>query len=248
MPPFRNPFGRKPPTVNGTTAPHDENTPPPTLNGEAASNKPSYSSSRASSSLSIKKTNEPTEYKLSVVNDSGVYLPPSPPEKKSFWSPSRTSSTLSNHRSLLNENEPFSISRESFESYRRSFDISARSPVPPESTTPRQSLDSRMTGPTRSSIKDLERPQPTSEEAFEDVGLDDEAKHQPPKKRGIFARFGDNADAANPGDAPRPSSSHRGFHLPGRKRGQSGQGAELGNIIRPPAPVAKEPEDDGVIR
>lgn len=105
-----------------------------------------------------------------------------------------------------------------------------------------------MTGPTRSSIKDLERPQPTSEEAFEDVGLDDEAKHQPPKKRGIFARFGDNADAANPGDAPRPSSSHRGFHLPGRKRGQSGQGAELGNIIRPPAPVAKEPEDDGVIR
>ena len=27
----------------------------------------------------------------------------------------------SNHRSMLNENEPFSISRESFESYRRSF-------------------------------------------------------------------------------------------------------------------------------
>lgn len=103
----------------------------------------------------------------------------------------------------------------------------------------------------RSSIKDMERPQPTAEEPFEDVGLDDEAKQQPPKKRGIFARFGDNSDTTNPTDGSRPSSSHRGFHLPGRKRGQSGQGAELGNITninRPPAPVVKEPEDDGVLR
>ncbi|KAL8738095.1 MAG: hypothetical protein Q9181_001081 [Wetmoreana brouardii] len=174
---------------------------------------------------------------------------PSPPEKKSFWSRSPTSSTLSsNHRSLLNENEPFSISRESFDSYRRSFDISARSPVPPEPTTPRQSLDSRMARPLRSSIKDLERPQPTDEEAFEDVGLNDEAKQQPAKKRGLFARFGDNFEAAPSNDGSRPNSSHRGFHLPGRKRGQSGQGAELGNIDRPSAPATKEPEEDGVVR
>ncbi|KAL9604522.1 MAG: hypothetical protein Q9219_000487 [cf. Caloplaca sp. 3 TL-2023] len=155
----------------------------------------------------------------------------------------------SNHRSLLNENEPFSISRESFESYRRSFDISARSPVPPQSTTPRQSLDSKMTNPPRSSIRGMERPQPTSEEAFEDVGLEDETKQQPPKKRGIFARFGDNTETVIAGDSSRPGSSHRGFHLPGRKRGQSGQGAELGNINRAPAPAIKEPaDDDGVIR
>ncbi|KAL8872198.1 MAG: hypothetical protein Q9174_002130 [Haloplaca sp. 1 TL-2023] len=248
MPPFRNPFGRKPPVANGTTSMQDENA-PPKLNGDATSQRPGYASSRASSSLSIIRREEPNEYKLSVVNDSGVYLPPSPPEKKSFWSRSPASSTISsNHRSLLNENEPFSISRESFESYRRSFDISARSPVHPESTTPRQSFDSRFARPPRSSIKDLERPQPTEEEAFEDVGLNDEAKQQPVKKRGIFARFGDNSEAPSAPDGTRPSSSHRGFHLPGRKRGQSGQGAELGTIDRPPAPIVKEPEDENVVR
>ncbi|KAL8845819.1 MAG: hypothetical protein Q9221_009049 [Calogaya cf. arnoldii] len=248
MPPFRNPFGRKPPVVNGPTSLQDENA-RPSLNADATAQRPSYTSSRASSSLSIKRREEPSEYKLSVVNDSGVYLPPSPPEKKIFWSRSPTSSTVSsNHRSLLNENEPFSISRESFESYRRSFDISARSPVPPEPLTPRQSLDARMARPPRSSIKDLPRPQSTDEEAFEDVGLNDESKQQPPKKKSIFARFGDNSETAASGDGSRPSSSHRGFHLPGRKRGQSGQGAELGNIDRPQAPTIKEPEGEGSIR
>ncbi|KAL8689983.1 MAG: hypothetical protein Q9218_004468 [Villophora microphyllina] len=184
MPPFRNPFGRKP-VVNGTPLPHDENAPPSKLNGDAASQRPGYASSRASSSLSIKRREEPSEYKLSV---------------------------------------------------------------PPESTTPRQSFDSRMARPTRSSIKDLERPQPTDEETFDDVGLNDEAKQQPARKRGIFARFGDNSEAASNQDGSRPSSSHRGFHLPGRKRGQSGQGAELGNIERPQPPIIKEPEEDGVVR
>lgn len=78
------------------------------------------------------------------------------------------------------------------------------------------------------------------EEDFEDVGLNDSSKqdedfkqHQA-KKRGIFSRFGDHApDSQAPADAPRPNSSHRGFHLPGRKRGQSGQGAELGSINQP---------------
>lgn len=79
----------------------------------------------------------------------------------------------------------------------------------------------------------FERPQPTEEEWFEEVGLNDEIK-PPPKRKSIFARFGDSSDSAGGGDNSRPSSSHRGFHLPGRKRGQSGQGAELGQIDRPP--------------
>lgn len=64
------------------------------------------------------------------------------------------------------------------------------------------------------------------------MGLNDEVK-PPPKRKGIFARFGDNSENSGASDTTRPSSSHRGFHLPGRKRGQSGQGAELGQIDRP---------------
>lgn len=251
MPPFRNPFNKKAPIVNGVPTIADENIRPSlSVRGDQASERSSYTGSRASSSLSIKPRKEETaEYKLSVVNDSGVYLPPSPPEKKSFWQKSPTSTMSSNHRSMLNENEPFSISRESFDSYRRSFDISARSPVyPHESTATRQSLDSTMSGPSRSAIKSdsSSRPEPTTEdeEGFEDVGLNDEGK-QPPKKKSIFARFGDNSETPVTGDAPRPTSSHRGFHLPGRKRGQSlGQGAELGNMDRPVA----NGNDDGVVR
>ncbi|KFY01895.1 hypothetical protein O988_02470, partial [Pseudogymnoascus sp. VKM F-3808] len=75
--------------------------------------------SKPASALSIngKKIEQPPEYKMSVVNDSGVYLPPSPPEKKSFWprrsNPSNASSSTT--RSFA-EIEPFSISRESFDS------------------------------------------------------------------------------------------------------------------------------------
>ena len=46
---------------------------------------------------------------------------PSPPEKQSFWRRYPGSTRPSNHRDLVDENEPFSISRESFDSYRRSF-------------------------------------------------------------------------------------------------------------------------------
>jgi hypothetical protein len=60
------------------------------------------------------------------INDSGICLPPSPgEERKSFWghtnSSRSTTSTSTTHRSLIKENEPFNISRESFDSYRRSF-------------------------------------------------------------------------------------------------------------------------------
>lgn len=187
---------------------------------------------------------EPTEYKLSEIDDNGAYLPPSPPERPGFWhSRSNASTTSSNHRSLLSENEPFSISRESFDSYRRSFDISARSPIPDFDSRPRQSLDARRSlearrsldvrrsrAPPRSSLQErrIDRPdESTAEEGFEEVGLNDEPKPAP-KKRGIFARFGDSGgDVAH--QEERPASSHHGFHLlPGRKRGQStGQGSEL---------------------
>lgn len=67
------------------------------------------------------------------------------------------------------------------------------------------------------------------EECFEDVGLDDEVK--PAKKKGLFSRLGDfSNDNQNP--SSKNSTSHLGFHLPGRKRGQSGAGSELGAMKR----------------
>jgi len=184
------------------------------------------------------------EYKLSEINDSGVYLPPSPQqEKPSFWhSKSNVSTTSSNHRSLLAETEPFNISRESFDSYRRSFDISARSPITDitAETYPRQSLDARRSIDVRHSL-DVRRSRATPrssmqqgrpsestdrvpEEGFEDVGLHDEPKPAP-KKRGLFSRFGDNSSADSKQEE-RPSSGHH-FSLTGRKRAESGKGEEL---------------------
>ncbi|KAI4786774.1 hypothetical protein E4T44_13794 [Aureobasidium sp. EXF-8845] len=165
-------------------------------------------------------TRDATEYKLSEINDSGVYLPPSPTERKNFWSTKSSSSTntTTSHRAMLSD-EPFNISRESFDSYRRSFDISARSPIIPPEGRPRQSLDSsHHRQPPRSSLA-LNRPLPTADEGFEDVGLEDPK----PKKRGFLSRFADSNDE---GTDAKPTSSH--FHFgSGRKRGQSGQGAEL---------------------
>ncbi|RYN95615.1 hypothetical protein AA0119_g8528 [Alternaria tenuissima] len=193
---------------------------------------------------------DPVEYKLSEINDSGVYLPPSPQhEKPTFWhSKSNVSTTSSNHRSLLSETEPFSISRESFDSYRRSFDISARSPITDNvhETYPRQSLDARRSVDTRRSL-DVRRSRATPrssmqqprhsesheqvpEEGFEDVGLNDEPKPQP-KKRSIFSRFGDN-NHANEKTEERPGSSHH-FSLTSRKRAESGAGSELKPMPKP---------------
>ena len=67
------------------------------------------------------------------------------------------------------------------------------------------------------------------EETFEDVGLNDEIK---PKRKGLFARFGDTSSDAQP-SAPKSSNTSFGFHLPGRKRGQSGGGSELSAIKEP---------------
>ena len=72
----------------------------------------------------------------------------------------------------------------------------------------------------------FERQPPTTEEVFEDVGLNDEQNK--PKKKGFFSKFGEQQE----GSVTSPINTSR-FHLTGRKRGQSGQGAELGALPRP---------------
>ncbi|KAJ5382942.1 hypothetical protein N7517_000853 [Penicillium concentricum] len=222
MPPFRNFLGRKS-QINGDPTVSDENLLSP-------NQRPAPIPIRSSQ-------DEPSEYKLSVVNDSGVYLPPSPPERPSFWRRYPGSNKSINHRDLVDENEPFSISRESFDSYRRSFDISARSPIiHPDSGPSRTSLDSRFSRltPSGTHSNSFTKPDPMEEEAFEEVGLNDEVK---PKKKGFLSRFGDSTnDAQSPG--PKSSTSSFNFHIPGRKRGQSGVGAELGSVkVNPSAPA-----------
>ncbi|OOQ90504.1 hypothetical protein PEBR_04240 [Penicillium brasilianum] len=226
MPPFRNLLGRKPQPNGLESDGFDEARLSP--NGRPGP-----------APITIRRScddQQPPEYKLSVVNDSGVYLPPSPPEKQSFWHRYPGSSRSANHRDLVNENEPFSISRESFDSYRRSFDISARSPVIYAEAVPsRTSLDSRFCRINSPSMRStsFERPDRMEEEAFEEVGLNDEAK---PKKRGLFARFGDSSNDTQ--QAANKSSTSFGFHIPGRKRGQSGGGSELSAVKTPTTTVA----------
>jgi hypothetical protein len=117
--PIRNPFARRPGLVV------DENLRPqadvPTTPGFE---RVDTVGSKASSVLSIRssKSQDNGEYKMSVVNDSGVYLPPSPTEEKGQWPRKYLGSrTSTDTRSSIGDIEPFSISRESFDSYRRSF-------------------------------------------------------------------------------------------------------------------------------
>jgi hypothetical protein len=127
-------------------------------------------------------------------------------------------------------------------------DISARSPMPEcLDQFPRQSLDARRSMDTRRSLdvrrsraaprsslqerrKDSTDEAPAeTEEGFEDVGLNDEPK--PAKKKGLFARFGDNSETTQ---EERPTSSgHHHFGFTGRKRAESGKGSELRNMTKP---------------
>jgi hypothetical protein len=157
---------------------------------------------------------------------------PSPTEEKGQW-PRKYLSTRNSTdtRSSLGDIEHFSISRESFDSYRRSFDITARSPITNNDFPSRQSLDSaRLPRIPRSAVeRSFEQP-PTAEERFEDVGLDDhkyQQQQQPaqqaqPQKRGFFSKFSDSRDK-DPSSNPSVSR----FLMHGRKRAQSGQGSEL---------------------
>ncbi|KAG9231591.1 hypothetical protein BJ875DRAFT_486874 [Amylocarpus encephaloides] len=227
--PIRNPFAKRTEVQTGLQPPEEHSN-----NVRPSFEKVDTTGSKSSSALSIssKKSQEPVEYKMSVVNDSGVYLPPSPPEKKSFW-PRRPTPLGHSTNNSETEIEHFPISRESFDSYRRSFDISARSPVSTHDIG-RQSLDSaRIPRLPRSAMNErrFERQPPTAEEGFEDVGLNDEAKHT--KKKGFFSKFGDS-------DAQSPTTSR--FHIGGRKRGQSGTGEELGSMPRPTNLAPETPE------
>ncbi len=61
------------------------------------------------------------------------------------------------------------------------------------------------------------------------MGLNDEQNK--PKRKGFFSKFGDQQETGTPSAAATSK-----FHITGRKRGQSGQGAELGTIDRPGTP------------
>ncbi|KAF4124034.1 LOW QUALITY PROTEIN: hypothetical protein GMORB2_5750 [Geosmithia morbida] len=180
---------------------------------------------------------------MSVVNDSGVYLPPSPTQEKAQWprkylggsGAGGRPSTDTNTRSSC-DIEPFSISRESFDSYRRSFDISARSPITHDFPT-RTSFDSANLCRLPRSAIDRSRMSmrgvaaaATVEEDFEEVGLDDQKQQQQQaKKRGFFSKLGvDNQESSSStsSSSPAPGPVSR-FLMTGRKRGHSGQGAEL---------------------
>ena len=92
-------------------------------------------------------------------------------------------------------------------------------PLPPQRPLPTQSLPDKYLNP----------PEEQPEDRFEDVGLDEDAsatEAKPSGKRqGIFARFGGGTEVSSA--ASRPGSS---AHFWGRKRGTSGQGAELGSL------------------
>ncbi|KAM6539373.1 hypothetical protein FALCPG4_001180 [Fusarium falciforme] len=237
--PIRNPFARRP----GSIVVQDENQRPDTAPGFE---KVDTVGSKATSVLSIRNTknHDTGEYKMSVVNDSGVYLPPSPTEEKGQW-PRKYLSTRNSTdtRSSFGDIEHFSISRESFDSYRRSFDISARSPVPNPDFPPRQSLDSaRLPRLPRSAVERSFKQPPTAEERFEDVGLDDHKQSQAqPQKRSFFSKFSESREKDTTSTQPAVSR----FLMHGRKRAQSGQGSELGpmdNNTNAPPKVTVSPE------
>ncbi|OLN95941.1 hypothetical protein CCHL11_05041 [Colletotrichum chlorophyti] len=241
--PIRNPFARRPGAANLTP---DENVRPDTHNpSHPGFERQDTVGSKASSSLSVRtsKSQDNGEYKMSVVNDSGVYLPPSPTEEKGLWPRKYLGSgrNSTDTRTDSGDIEHFSISRESFDSYRRSFDISARSPIPQNDIPQRQSLDSARFPRLHRSAFDRrpDRDLPTADEAFEDVGLEDHKHQQPNRKRGLFSRFGDS-DHKEPSASSPNSSVTRFLTGAGRKRGQSGQGSELGTIERPKSAASVE--------
>ncbi|KAL2266595.1 hypothetical protein VTJ83DRAFT_5947 [Remersonia thermophila] len=203
MPILRNPFARRPSPAAANPAIQDEK-----RGGDPAH--PGFekvdtvgttrtSMSSMLSNIRGRRSQDTGEYKMSVVDDSGVYLPPSPVEREAVWPRHYLARTSGDHRRSMSsagvggEIEQFPISRESFDSYRRSFDVSARTPVR-HGHRPRQSLDShpRML-PLFSSRSDLSSassrsttswgasthittPEEESETRFEEVQLDDETE------------------------------------------------------------------------
>jgi len=146
-------------------------------------------------------------YKLSVVDNSGTFLPPSPTDESrskgnKAWSLHRKQNNKSRER-VASAEGPFIISRESFEGYRRSFDIGGTSPTIAASPTfpnsPRLSLDSSVStragsisSRTGSKLRVLNIPKveetvAVAEAPFEDIKLEDEDKTS---RKTILSRFG----------------------------------------------------------
>lgn len=123
---------------------------------------------------------------------------------------------------------------------KREQDVSARSPISHDAPQ-RQSLDSARFPrlPRAAMDRKAERPLATAEETFEDIGLDDNHKHQQPapRRRGFFSKFSDDKDKDGSGQGGTTVSR---LLMSGRKRGQSGQGAELGHIERPKLVVTSD--------
>ena len=96
----------------------------------------------------------------------------------------------------------------------------------------------RSRAPPRASLQER-RPESAGEGvpeegAFEEVGLNDEPRQPQPKKRSIFARFGDNHDA-DAAKEEKPAGHH--FNIMGRKRAQSkGEGSEMKSMSKPSTP------------
>lgn len=119
MPLIKNPFKSKGPThatnIHSSGA-DDPLTPPPTVRDTGASPRPS---------VTILRRSEP-DYKLSSVSPEGTFMPPSPPERASFMSRIKNSTVSSSSRQATpkkDDDSGFLIPRESFDTYRRSFDI-----------------------------------------------------------------------------------------------------------------------------
>ena len=72
---------------------------------------------------------------------------------------------------------------------------------------------------------------------MEDVSLDDPKPHNPQKKRGMFSRMLPDSSSDSHHERPASADGAKWHHFGGRKRGQSGQGSELGSI-----PIIKREE------
>jgi len=164
----------------------------------------SYSSTNTAPTSTDREAKKTGMYKLSVVDTSGTFLPPSPPDSGrasgvKAWGLHRKQNKP--RERMASADEPFIISRESFEGYRRSFDIGGTSPTlaasPMFANSPRLSLDSSMStcAPSISSRASRLRVSSipkvdeglASEAPFEDVKLEEDDRAT---RKTILSRFG----------------------------------------------------------
>lgn len=80
---------------------------------------------------------------------------------------------------------------------------------------------------------------------MEDVSLED-PKPQPQKKRGMFSRMLPDSSSDAHHERPASSDGVKWHHFGGRKRGQSGQGSELGSI--PTVKTEETPKPESQLR